>query len=272
MQKQLSLEQIQFETLRIIKVIHKICVEQNLYYSLFYGSLIGAVRHKGFIPWDDDLDIVMPRSDYEKISEYFKIHEKELFPLKWFSYETVPDYPYMIARVCNTEFRMELENEKDCGMGTFVDIYPLDGAGNGNHNFFYKKAWFYSSIYFSKSRLHYVPVKGFGKSLIKKIAYGFSKCLSYQVIRNVLLRFSKKYDYESSEFVACMIWLVYGKKNVFRKSDFQDIMPVAFEDTELYVVKNYDSLLKAFYGDYMQLPPENERVGHHFYKIYRKEK
>lgn len=62
------------------------------------------------------------------------------------------------------------------------------------------------------------------------------------------------------------------KKNVFRKSDFQDIMTVAFEDTELYVVKNYDSLLKAFYGDYMQLPPENERVGHHFYKIYRKEK
>lgn len=270
MNQELTLKEIQEETLKIMKVIHKICIEENLKYSLFYGSLIGAVRHKGFIPWDDDLDIVMPRADFENLAEYFSQHEKELSPFKWFSYKTVKNYPYMIARVCNTDFRMEAENEKDCGMGTFVDIYPLDGAGNGKHNFLYNKAWFYSSMYFSKSREHYVHVKGFIKSLVKKSAYLISKFKQIESIRTKLERISKKYSYESSCFVGCMTWLVYGKKNIFKKNEIEDVILSEFEDGEFYIIKNYDALLTSYYGDYMKLPPENERIGHHFYKIYRK--
>lgn len=270
MNQELTLQEIQSETLKIMKLIHKICVEQNLKYSLFYGTLIGAVRHKGFIPWDDDLDIVMPRADYEKLCEYFILHEKELSPFKWFSYKTVKNYPYMIARVCNTNFRMEAENEKDCGMGTFVDIYPLDGAGNGNHKFLYHKAWFYSSMYFSNSRIHYVPVKGFFKTVIKKTAFILSKVKKIESIRKKLEEIAQKYPYESSSYIACMTWLDSGRKNVFRKDDIEKLIISPFQESEFYIPQNYDSLLATYYGDYMQLPPENERIGHHFYKIYRK--
>lgn len=270
MKEELNLQQIQNETLKIMKIIHKICIEQNLHYTLFYGTLIGAVRHNGFIPWDDDLDIAMPRDDYERLSKYFIAHEKELAPLKWFSCKTVENYPYMIARICNTDFRMESENEKDCGMGPFVDIYPMDGAGNGKHNFFYKKAWFYSSMYFSKSRLHYVPVKGLLKTIVKRIAYFLSKIHRIESIRNKLEKFSMKFPYEKSEFVACMTWLDSGEKNVFKKEDIENVILSEFEDSEFYITKNYDALLKTYYGDYMQLPPEKERIGHHFYRIYRK--
>lgn len=268
MNQELTLQEIQSETLKIMKLIHKICVEQNLKYSLFYGTLIGAVRHKGFIPWDDDLDIVMPRSDYEKLSEYFVSHEKELAPFKWFSYKTVKNYPYMIARVCNTDFRMEAENEKDCGMGTFVDIYPLDGAGNGNHNFFYKKAWFYSSMYFSKSREHYVPVKGFIKSVVKKTAYLLSKTKKIESIRKKLEKIAQKYPYESSDFVSVIVWGT--TRTCYKKSFFENLIFSDFEDTQFFISPNYDEILRMQYGDYMKLPPENERIGHHFYKIYRK--
>ena len=72
--KELNLREIQSETLKIVKFIDKICLDLNLNYALFYGTLIGAVRHKGFIPWDDDLDIVMPRNDYDKLKEYFILH------------------------------------------------------------------------------------------------------------------------------------------------------------------------------------------------------
>ncbi|MBQ7538018.1 MAG: LicD family protein [Treponema sp.] len=270
--KELTLQEIQAETLIIMKVIHKICTEQNLRYSLFYGTLLGAVRHKGFIPWDDDLDIVMPRKDYEKLAEYFKSHADALLPFKWFSYETVSNYPYMIARVCNTDFRMEAENEKDCGMGTFVDIYPMDGAGNGRHNFFYNKAWFFSSMYFTKSRLHYVVPKRLAKKIVKGFSYLLSKIYTINQIRNKLLKFSKKYYYEDSEYIASLTWLVDGKKNVFEKTAFRELVLCDFEDTQFYIPKKYDELLTIRYGDYMRLPPENERVGHHFYKIFRKEK
>lgn len=268
--EELTLKEIQFETLKIMNVIHSICQKENLRYSLFYGTLLGAIRHKGFIPWDDDLDIVMPRSDYNKLAEYFKNHAEELLPFKWFSYETVPNYPYMIARVCNTEFRMEAENEKDYGCGTFVDIYPLDGAGNGNHNLFYNKAWFFSSMYFTKSRIKYVIPKGFVKQVVKGFSYLLSKIFSFEFIRKKLLKFANKYSYEQSDFVASITWLVDGKKNVFRKSFFDELQLHDFEDTQFLIPKEYDSILKTRYGNYMQLPPESERIGHHFYKIFRK--
>lgn len=266
--EELTLQEIQTETLKIMKLIHKICVEQNLRYALFYGTLIGAVRHKGFIPWDDDLDIVMPREDYEKLAVYFTEHKDELLPYKLFSFNTVEKYPYMINRICNTEFRMEAENEKDCGMGTFIDIYPLDGAGDGKDKFFNKKAWFYASMYFSKSREHYVHVKGFAKSIIKKTAFTLSRILSYKIIRSKLEKLATKYPYETSEYVTVVVW--GNARYFYKKVFFDDFSLVKYEDSEFYIPNNYDEILQLQYGNYMQLPPENERIGHHFYKIYKK--
>lgn len=267
MAEELTLKQIQFESLKIMKLIHRICIEQNLRYALFYGTLIGAVRHKGFIPWDDDLDIVMPRDDYEKLADYFIEHKEELFPYKLFSYKTVEKYPYMINRICNTEFRMEAENEKDCGMGTFIDIYPLDGAGDGKDKIFNKIAWFYSSMYFSKSREHYVKVKGIAKSIIKKTAFVLSRLLSYKTIRAKLEKLANKYPYNSSEYVAVVVW---GDSKFYKKTSFDNLSLVKYEDAEFYIPNNYDEILRLDFGDYMQLPPENERIGHHFYKIFKK--
>lgn len=269
---ELTLKEIQAETLKIMKLIDSICQKENLRYSLFYGTLLGAIRHNGFIPWDDDLDIVMPRADYNKLATYFIEHASEIAPFKWFSYETIPSYPYMIARVCNTEFYMEAANEKDCGMGTFVDIYPMDGAGNGNHKYFYNKACFFSSMYFSKSRLHYVMPKGFAKKIVKGCSYLLSKIVSINYIRKRLLKYSKKYSYESSDFIASITWLTDGNNNVFRKSDFNELIPHDFENTKFYIPKKYNALLTTYYGDYMKLPPENERIGHHFYKIFERTK
>lgn len=267
---ELSIKEIQSETLLIMKKIDEICKKENYRYSLYYGTLLGAVRHKGFIPWDDDLDIIMPREDYEKLARYFKNHESELYPLKWFSYETVPEYPYMISRVCNTNFRMESENEKDCGMGTFIDVYPMDGAGNGKNTFLYNKAWFFSSMYFTKSRIKYVKPKGIAKRIVKRCSFLLSKIYSIEKIRNKLLNFSKKFPYEKSKYIATMVWLVYGKKNVFKKDYLEDLVLQDFEDAKFYIPRQYDKILTDFYGDYMTLPPENERIGHHFYKIFKR--
>lgn len=266
---ELAIREIQLETLKIIKVIDSICKKENLKYTLFYGSLIGAVRHKGFIPWDDDLDIAMPRPDYDKLEKYFLANEKELSPYKLFSYKTVDNYPFMINRICNTDFDYRGENEVYCGMGTFVDIYPIDGWGDGSDRRLGGASHIYSSMYYMKSRLHFERDNGFIKNSVKHILDFISHFYSLKTLRNKLLKCAAHYNYETSDKVACIVW--DGQKTPLDKKIFEDVVRVPFEDTELLIPKKYDEILRHYYGDYMQLPPENERVGHHYYHIYTKE-
>lgn len=266
---ELTTKEIHDETLKIMKVIDSICQKEKLNYTLFYGTLIGAIRHKGFIPWDDDLDIVMPRPDYDKLEAYFIEHEKELNPYKLFSYKTVPAYPFMINRICNTEFDYRGKNEVYCGMGTFIDIYPLDGFGDGSDKLLAFKSHLYSSMYYMKSRLHYEKAAGFFKNMAKHAVHFLSHFYSINMLRKRLLKCGKKYNYDESKCIICLVWDV--DKTPYLKSDIQDTYRAAYEDTEFLIPKAYDKILRCSYGDYMQLPPEEERVGHHFYKIFRKE-
>ena len=108
--KELSLSEIQAGSLRILKTIDKVCNILNLRYFLAYGTLIGAIRHKNFIPWDDDIDIMMPRDDYKLLIDYFIKHKDELTPLELFSYYNNPKYPYMISRISDNRFYLDVEN------------------------------------------------------------------------------------------------------------------------------------------------------------------
>ena len=128
--KELSIEEIHEGTLGILKKIIEICDEINVNYFLAYGSLIGAVRHGGFIPWDDDLDIVMLRPDYEIFNQYCLKHERELYPFKLINRKNEKKYPYNIARFNDLRYRDIYENVQEYDSGMFIDVYPLDGAGH----------------------------------------------------------------------------------------------------------------------------------------------
>lgn len=106
-----------------------ICEEQNFRYSLIYGTFIGSVRHHGYIPWDDDVDIMMPRRDYDWFLEYMKIHREEYSDWRIFNLEECKEYPYMITRISDDRYIIKMENEKPYGIGVFIDIYPYDGLG-----------------------------------------------------------------------------------------------------------------------------------------------
>lgn len=272
--RELTLAEIHEGTLEVLKRFISVCDQIGVQYFLAYGSLIGAVRHHGFIPWDDDLDIIMLRPDYEKFREYCNKHEGELTPFRFFDRHNTPDYPYTIGRFCDTRYQMVRNDDvPDAGQGMFIDIYPHDGAGNNND-----KHW--KSILKKKKHLMVLlgcafsktPIPSKSNKLLAPIRlpiylYSHFKKPKYFLDKMEALR--EVYPFDKSKYVTCIIWDVEVRQ--CPKEWFLEYTTLPFEGIQVKVPKDYDSVLRDTYGDYMQLPPERERHPYHGYRLYRKE-
>ncbi|MEL3911690.1 LicD family protein [Treponema pedis] len=271
--QELSLKEIQEESLKILKLVDNICREQGFTYCLFYGTLIGAVRHNGFIPWDDDIDIAMPRNDYERLKQYFIVNKEKLMPYVYFDPDTNKDYPYMLARICNLEFKIETQNEYDSGMGVFIDIYPLDVVHNNHFKRLHiaYKAKFLSSLYVMKSRKSFLRKKKWYYNILQYLVYIFTFFYTKDSIYKQQLKLIDISKNHTSDLLSCIIWPDWIFKNFYKKSDIEDVIDWEFEKCFFKIPRNYDKILTNDYNDYMQLPPEKDRIAHHFYKVYRKD-
>ena len=272
----LSLSDIQKESALILKRVADICENLNLRYVLAYGSLIGAVRHRGFIPWDDDIDIAMPRPDYERLLEYLDSVKEELLPLAVFNLKTSFKYHYGITRICDTRYEISTKNERDCGMGLFIDIYPIDGLGS-NYDLaierLEKNKYYIDRICIAiKNNLNFK----WQRSIKQKMKY-ITKWLYFHIIgsRPFFQRLNQEIqgfpDFDQSVYVACAVWFFgSNEKAIWKRSYFNDLIKMQFGQYEYYVPKEFDELLRIIYGDYMQLPPIEERVPHHNYVAWEK--
>ena len=272
MRKELDTKQVQEISLNILYRVTQLCEKLNLKYFLMYGTLIGAIRHHGFIPWDDDVDIMMPRPDYDCLLNY--LENNKLSNLTVFNNNTHEDYPYMITRISDDRYQIEADNEKSIGMGVFIDIYPFDGLGNTE-----KEAIKYglqgdrlSSFCYQATRKRFsmVNTSSTFKRFLKLPVYIISKLIGKRYFQNRILFLNGKYEYYKSNYVGCFVWLSGGFRDIFRREWFDDYEMCQFEQYSFRVPKQYDSVLKHAYGDYMTLPPEGERIGHHYYKAYKK--
>lgn len=265
----LSLREIQLAALEILRQVDVICREEGLRYWLWYGSLIGAVRHGGFVPWDDDLDIVMPREDYEMLLGYFGAHANELSPLVVVNDRTNAEIPYRITRLCDTTYRMVGEfGRVDDRIGAFVDVYPLDGAGSNLGDAFDLKA---RAFDVGQRFIHASNFAAFNAR-----ASGFKRVL--KALRSKLLgdpsgyaqelrRLCSLYPFEGSDYVAVLAWVESNRSPVYERSLFDRSIEVDFEGVSAKIPVGYDEILRSAYGNYMKLPPPEERLPHHSYKL-----
>lgn len=270
--KELTAREVQLGELSILKRLAQLCEELELRYFLFYGTLLGAVRHQGFIPWDDDVDVAMPRPDYDRLIAYLTDHAQELYPLKLMNYHTSKDYIYPISRLCDTRYRIDYQGTVEYGLGLFVDIYPLDGCGTTQKEkkALVRKNRMLALLAFQAGMQKFASSGTAGwRTPAKFLMYCYAKLRGSHYFAKRLEKNAKRYSYEGCETVNCMVWdvLDFG----IDKKLLEGCRYLPFEDTRFRVPEGYDGVLRLFYGDYMQLPPEEDRVGHHYYTAYIKE-
>ncbi len=257
--------------INLLNEIKKICEKNKIKYFLAYGTLLGAVRHKGFIPWDDDVDIFLFREEYDKLIEILKKNKSNNY--KFISNQIDNYYfPYVKISDLNT-----IAVEQNCIFkdGLWIDIFPLDYVplDKKNQKRFLKKCNFIRNCTiamntdFSKENNISRKYLRYFLNIICRI-YGRNKIkIKYD---KLIKKYKNKYVKEKNALI-CNLCSPYIYKDVFEKKDLIEQLDFEFEGEKYTSVKNYDFYLNKIYGDYMKLPPIDKRVSHGV-TVYRKEK
>jgi len=259
--KRIELEKLKKVGLDILKEFIRVCDLLDLKYYLAYGTLIGAVRHEGYIPWDDDVDVYMPRPDYEIFMKEAKKYLKDNYFVQ--NNDTDPEYLLRFAKLrdSNTTFIEEEYKKYTINHGIFIDIFPLDGYVKGKDfllDMRIKQKAFEESdneVKFKNS------LSTFNMKVIQKIGPILNKKINLEKTMNSYEDRAKKFSYKDSDYVAEMVGSIYivpMKKEVFGEGKL-----MKFEDIYARVPDDYDTCLKLLYGDYMKLPPKEQREPHH---------
>lgn len=241
----------------------EICKKNNIKYSLAGGTLLGAVRHKGFIPWDDDLDIMMSRKDYNKFLEIAQSELGKKYFVQTLNTEKHYGLPFAKIRENNTLFLENMSKDVDINNGVFIDIFPYD---NITDNIFLQKYYTKKYIFLRMILLLKEKYVLETDSIIKKIIVSFLKIikifLSKKHILKAFKKIENKYSNMNTNYVA-----IYGDasldKIVLEKKIFNELIDLDFEKSKFKCIKNWDKYLAYIYGDYMQLPPVEERGNRH---------
>ena len=257
---------MQLVELEILKEVDRVCRKNNINYAIFCGTQLGAVRHKGYIPWDDDADLVMLRQDYEK----FKSVLDQLNPeIAFFQdHSTDPEYRWGYAKVrrAGTSYIRLGQEHMKYKDGISIDIFPLDDVPMSLVGQLFQDFYCYFCRKILWSEVGKIQCKG-----IKKLWFKLINHISVDRVYKWLECYSKKSRNSSANGVRCLLFPAYGK--LYRKNPIRQRygMPkkwvleraeYEFEDCKLFGTKDYDAILKYVYGDYMTPPPPEQREQH----------
>lgn len=259
-----TLKHLQQTELMILKDFISICEENNLDYYIYGGSLIGAIRHGGFIPWDDDLDVIMFREDYDKFKKIFIESSNDKYYL--LCKETEEDYFHLFSKLVlkGTVFEERWVNQVNFNLGINIDIFVMDDLSDNKFKRFYqlKKAFFYNKLLImSKIK---VPDLPFVTRIMTNVIHIFLNLFNIKPanIQKRYFKFIMNYHNPNAKEVFDVAVTVEEYPQIFNKKGFKPIKKVQFEDILVNVPNNYDEILTSIYGDYMELPPEGERYNH----------
>lgn len=268
-----TLEKIQKLELEILKDVIGVCEEFGLTYFAFAGTAIGAIRHNGFIPWDDDLDIGMPREDYEKLLRVFNERYSDRYAIG--NPEYMCDYPMVGTRIMirGTKFIEEVFKDIDCELGIPLDVHPFDNLPDDDREFkkYARRVWFWAHLLILRHMGNpNFPPQYSGDDKRGKRVRNICKAVHMFL---VLLRIRPIWIYKRYKKAACRYnhieterigWCHAGNpyNDWITNSKAFPVMEADFENIKIKLPGDIDEYLRRIYGDYMQLPPPERRKNH----------
>lgn len=265
---ELSIREIQLSCFDVMKAFDAFCRENHLTYFLSGGTLLGAVRHKGFIPWDDDVDLMMPRADYQRMLTIPFPDENYGF----FSLEAMPKYSRAWVRM--TDRRTKVTNTTlfaNDTAATYIDIFPIDGIPAGK----WASKWYFIRIRILDAlckcaKRNYVP-KGQRFLILKKVLRVLLAPIGAHRFAVWMNRVARRYPFETSAYRGVTMVTHYGMREMMPAEVFDRAVDVEFEGLKMPAPVGYDTYLTNLYGDYMTPPPAHQQMSDHGMAFAKKE-
>ena len=251
---------VQGLTFEMLKDIDAYCKQNDIMYFLSGGSCLGAIRHKGFIPWDDDIDLMLPREDYEKFLKGFSNYKTDLYKVG--SLYTDDEWKRPAARIWNTKTKLRQKTYDEREMGIFVDVFPIDGLPTNAlvRWIHYRKIQLLNILRVSCLRKGYFENEKY--VFIKRIIDLFLRGKNARGFAVKMDNAAKRQSFNSSQYVGAILAQHYWDKETIKKEFMDRAVNTPFVDGEYPIPIGYDTYLHNLYGDYMMIPPGAEEKGY----------
>ena len=249
-------KRIQVEMLRELDTF---CRAHDIKYSVAYGTLIGAVRHKGFIPWDDDIDVTMVRTEFEKFLNLWSSEKYQLIkPMRKIRWE-------FFARIIDPNTYVKFDKFPESPFGVWLTIFPVDSRPDNEKEWREQKRKI--DLYATLARFKCtVLTQDKFRNLFKRISHLITAPLSLKRINEKVLQYATEYEGRKTD--KKIVWVAFNRYEQYPSSLFDNYLDLQFEDISVRAMTGYDTYLRTAYGDYMQLPPIEQQQPSHDYTAY----
>lgn len=261
--REISFDESKKILISTLESIDKSCRENNIEYSICWGTMIGAIRHHGFVPWDDDIDLMMSRENYNRFIEVYNDPDYNVYTFK-----KGGNWNMLHTRVSNKKTAVFFNGEKDSPHGCWISIFPYDNVPDIDRKKWERKRTILIRL-FQLKNAKWFPKASFLRNCVRIVGKQFLFFVSSYQMGIKVNRFLSQYDHQNTKEVA--LWdngVSLTKFFYFPAEFFDSFIEVNFDGVKCKIIKEYDKFLRLYYGDYMTPPPVEKQVPSHNYKAY----
>ena len=267
--RELSLQEMKEIEFGILKELDSFCKKHHIRYFISHGTLLGAIRYKDFIPWDDDIDVLIPREDFNRLVSLYEDHDQ----FRLYSYSKNPNFLFTYGKLCDiTTSKDESSYKTGVSLGLDVDLFPLDYWADDLEEAKKESAYIQKNLFrLGLTKLHHPDSAQPLKRMAKGVMMAFCKMRGTDHYLHKIMQESVRYNGKATKYVGNKAWNVYREKDIIPAEAFAEAIEIEFHGHKFPAPVGYDTFLSSLYGNYLPEPPKEKQKTHHKFKAYKLE-